>query len=112
MKIKNPFRRKKSYPETGGITILIIDDQAETIHGTLGITDKRYDELVTKLFNFYKEGDDLTSTFVEIGKQCTHPNEFATMCYVLFDINQKANSPRIPDFITRIIKGRDLGDID
>ncbi len=66
----------------------IVDDESETIHGMLGITDTRVNELGPKLQKLFdehvvKSNMLMPELFEEMSKLCNHPNELTWMSFMM-----------------------------
>ena len=86
------------------LTVKIIDDNNESITGTLGITDERKKELYALTKNSIENSDNITSILTDISKQITHPNELAFVCFLVgFKLGKEETDP-LQGIIGAIIK--------
>lgn len=89
---KNLFKKKKkSYNKENSYKLLIIDEHAEFLHETLGITEERASELTTVAFKAYEKHDRMYLCLEDIVSNCKHTNEivFATMLVDKIEQQQK-----------------------
>lgn len=91
------------------VTVKIIDDESETITGTLGISDERRNELyeITKsaLVN-----ETITTVLAEVSKNVTHPNELAFVSFLVGHRIGKNDNDPFRGIIGAIIKGTQHGE--
>lgn len=65
------------------LKIKVIDDAAETISGTLGITDKRKQFLIDLVHAEMKDNENIVEIMVNLSNHVTHQNELGFAIYVL-----------------------------
>ena len=91
------------------LTVKIIDDEDESITGTLGITDKRKNELYeitkTALVN-----ENITLILAEASKYVTHPNELAFVSFLIGHKIGKNDHDPFRGIIGAIIRGTQHGE--
>lgn len=91
------------------VTVKIIDDENETISGTLGISDERKNELYeitkTALVN-----ENITTILAEVSKDVTHPNELAFVCFLVGHNLGRGNNDPFRGIIGAIIRGTQHGE--
>ena len=87
------------------LTVKIINDDDESITGTLGITDERKKELYALTKDGIENSENITSIFTDISTQITHPNELAFVCFLVgFKLGKEEADP-FQSIIGAIIKG-------
>jgi len=84
------FKRKK-YNTNGVFTVLIIDDKATDLCTTLGITDKRRDELADICREAIKL-NKLSESLIKVYSQCKHENEIAYSTLLIGRLHEQANN--------------------
>ena len=91
------------------LTVKIIDDESESITGTLGITDERKNELYeitkTALVN-----ENITLILAEASKYVTHPNERAFVSFLIGHKIGKNDHDPFRGIIGAIIRGTQHGE--
>ena len=91
------------------VTVKIIDDESETITGTLGISDERRHELYeitkTALVN-----ENITTILAEVSKDVTHPNELAFVCFLVGHRVGRGDNDPFRGIIGAIIRGTEHGE--
>jgi len=91
------------------VTVKIIDDESETITGTLGISDERRNELyeITKsaLVN-----ETITTVLAEVSKDVTHPNELAFVSFLVGHRVGRGDNDPFRGIIGAIIRGTQHGE--
>lgn len=91
------------------LTVKIIDDESESITGTLGITDKRKNELYeitkTALVN-----ENITLILAEASKYATHPNELAFVSFLIGHRVGRGDNDPFRGIIGAIIRGTQHGE--
>lgn len=91
------------------VTVKIIDDEDETITGTLGISDERRHELYeitkTALVN-----ENITTVLAEVSKDVTHPNELAFVCFLVGHRVGRGDNDPFRGIIGAIIRGTQHGE--
>ena len=81
--IYQKLSKKKTLPQsTQNLRVLIIDDEADTISGVLGITDSRREHLCELIKLAYKN-DSISKILNNISGVVNHPNELAFVCYMI-----------------------------
>ena len=77
------FSKEKTLPQSNqDLRVLIIDDEADTISGVLGITESRRDHLYELIKLAYKN-DNISKILTNISGVVNHPNELAFVCYMI-----------------------------
>jgi len=91
------------------VTVKIIDDENETITGTLGISDERRHELYeitkTALVN-----ENISTILAEVSKDVTHPNELAFVCFLVGHKVSIGDNDPFRGIIGAIIRGTQYGE--
>lgn len=77
------FKKKKTYSKTSEFKLCIVNDDVDCLHQTLGITDKRAEELARVCVDAIKKHDAKTDSYQDILAECTHINE-VIMCTEIF----------------------------
>ena len=105
------FKKRVNLPNNGEhLRVKIVDDEANTISGSLGIAEKRKDFLIDLVHAEMKETDNIVHIIVSISSHITHQNELVFATYVLAQhIEREAHSPvgRILGIIGRKFNGED-----
>jgi len=65
------------------LKIKVIDDAAQTISASLGITDKRKQFLIDLVHAEMKDNENIVEIMVNLSNHVTHQNELAFAIYVL-----------------------------
>lgn len=91
------------------VTVKIIDDEDETITGTLGISDERRNELYeitkTALVN-----ENITTILSDVSQHVTHPNELAFVSFLVGHRIGKGDNDPFRGIIGAIIRGTQHGE--
>lgn len=91
------------------VTVKIIDDESETITGTLGISDERRHELYeitkTALVN-----ENITTILSDVSQHVTHPNELAFVSFLVGHRIGKGDNDPFRGIIGAIIRGTQHGE--
>ena len=91
------------------LTVKIINDDDESITGTLGISDERRNELYeitkTALVN-----ETITTVLAEVSKYVTHPNELAFVCFLVGHRVGRGDNDPFRGIIGAIIRGTQHGE--
>ena len=91
------------------VTVKIIDDESETITGTLGISDERRHELYeitkTALVN-----ENITTILSDVSQHVTHPNELAFVCFLVGHRVGRGDNDPFRGIIGAIIRGTQHGE--
>jgi len=87
------FKRKKKLKSSSEFKLCIIDNSTSDLWITLGITNKRRDEIVEICKNAYNNHQTKTDSYEEIVKQCTHINEVIPACIVFERMCEVHNNP-------------------
>ena len=85
------FKRKKITVQE--FNLCIVDDTTSDLWITLGITDKRRNEIIAICNNAYDNHDVKTDCYKEIIEQCTHINEVVPACIVFERMCDVNNNP-------------------
>ena len=96
--LKNLIGSKKSYPQTGGFDLLIIEDESPELSLTLGINEKRRLELHKLMLDSYKESVDVAHCAQAILKQTQHINEAAFVMMLLGRLHREKAETENPLF--------------
>lgn len=94
--LKNPFRKKTYAPSEHPMQVLIIDPDAKNLSASLGISDERFEELlslVSKALDGLKVHGNIGELIAEASSRCVHPNELAMVSYMLGSMIEKATNP-------------------
>lgn len=90
------FGKKKTYPKQDfQLKLCIVDEKADLIYATLGITEKRAKEIAAFTLDAYRAHDKRTDSLQDILTHCTHLNEFvfAYECYIqIHNLHAKRSS--------------------
>lgn len=73
----------KTYPQNGEFRLCIINDDTDSLHETLGLTDERAKELSEICLNAWDNHNKTTSMLQEMISHCKHMNE-VTMVFFIF----------------------------
>jgi hypothetical protein len=107
------FSKKKEVKLTDNseyLKIKIIDDTAQTISASLGITDKRKQFLIDLVKTEMKEHENIVEIMVNISQHVTHQNELGFAIYVLAQhLEKECQNPivRIMGIIGKKFDGED-----
>jgi len=80
---KSLFAKKKTYSQDGEFKLCIINENTDSLHETLGITDARAKELAEVCLNAWNKHNRTTSIIQEMLDHCKHMNE-VTMVFFIF----------------------------
>jgi hypothetical protein len=92
---KSLFAKKKTYSQDGEFKLCIINDNTDSLHETLGLTDERAKELSEICLNAWNKHNKTTSMLQEMLGHCKHMNE-VTMIFFIFHkiVELKRNETR------------------
>jgi hypothetical protein len=92
---KSLFAKKKTYSQDGEFKLCIINDNTDSLHETLGLTDERAKELSEICLNAWNKHNKTTSMLQEMFGHCKHMNE-VTMIFFIFHkiVELKRNETR------------------
>jgi hypothetical protein len=100
------FGKKVTYPSVDNLKLLIIDDDCESIHGALGISEERVED-ITRYIDaaLQRNKGEIMSSLKEVIDQCVHTNEvcFASQNFAVIMIKQRFDEDRndmLKQFIT------------
>ena len=89
------FKKKKTYSTTSEFKLCIVNDDVDCLHQTLGITDKRAEELARVCVDAIKKHNSKTDSYQDILHECKHINE-VIMCTEIYarviEMQRKHNS--------------------
>ena len=89
------FKKKKTYSATSEFKLCIVDEDADCLHQTLGINDKRAEELAKVCVHAIKQHNSKTDSYQDILGECKHINE-VIMCTEIYarvtEMQRKHNS--------------------
>ena len=87
------FKRKKGLKPSTELKLCIVDDTTSDLWITLGITDKRRDEIIAICDNAYHNNEVKTDCYKEIVDQCNHINEVIPACIIFERMCNVNNNP-------------------
>ena len=92
---KSLFAKKKTYSQDGEFKLCIINDNTDSLHETLGLTDERAKELSEICLNAWNKHNKTTNMLQEMLGHCKHMNE-VTMIFFIFHkiVELKRNETR------------------
>lgn len=73
--------------------VVIINDNAEFISESLGISDERAYNLYLETRESFKAHDKIFSCIAEMSTKCKHPNELVMVVIVISDLKSSLNNP-------------------
>ena len=76
------FKRKKRLKPSTELKLCIVDESTSDLWITLGITEKRRDEIVKICQEAYNNYNTKTDSYKKIVDQCYHINEIIPACIV------------------------------
>lgn len=85
------FKRKKETVQE--FKLCIVDDTTSDLWITLGITEKRRDEIIAICENAFENNNTKTDCYKEIVDQCTHINEVVPACIIFERMCDRENNP-------------------
>jgi hypothetical protein len=91
-KKQNEIKSLKPNPKID-YQILIINDDADDLANSLGITDDRSSEIGKICFKSYKETSCLSKTLVEISSKINHQNELVFATMIIGKLHHMSNNP-------------------
>jgi hypothetical protein len=87
------FKKKNKLKPSTELKLCIIDDSTSDLWITLGITEKRRDEIVKICKKAYNNHSTKTDSYKEIVDQCQHVNEIIPACIVFERMCEINNHP-------------------
>lgn len=88
------FKKKEKIEKNQKLKLLIIDDQAEYLHSSLGISDDRAHEILKYCESAVELNNTIHNCLETVIEKCVHINEvpFATLTlYRLIEKNKRIN---------------------
>ena len=72
---------------------LIIDHQEKKIGPSIGIPEKRADDIFQEVVNIYQKNPKVSGAFKEISETYYHPGEFSYALFCLGEVRTQSNCP-------------------
>jgi len=98
-------KKKATYNNNNSYELLIINDDSDLLHQTLGISDKRVDELLNISIKAYNKNDNLHTALKDAVSECKHINEVVMATLIVQKIVDKNDSSERVGSILRNLFG-------
>jgi len=102
MGVFNLLRKKKKYSGKQEFKLLIIDDESSELTTSLGITEKRVDEIVEICRKSYKEANKLTEAIAATLLKMNHINEATYALLILSRLHERQESNPLFSFLKNL----------
>lgn len=101
-------KKQKTYSQDNKFKLCIVDETAQHMHATLGVTDERAVELANLAIDAYDNNEELVSAIQQILDGCNHINE-VVLALKIFEKRLNVGNNPLPGIIGEIMKKHGRG---